>query len=99
MCDRSSPASCGFSTGLSQNQRQHLLPGISKWQEGKIVLGLPQTSNWCVCSSDPCGRRKEGKDEKKSWGKMRGQDRLLRDRREGDIAGKKENKWAFFVLC
>lgn len=88
MCHGSSPASCGFSTGLSQNQRQHLLPGISKWQEGKIVLGLLQTSNWCVCSSDPCGSRKKGKDPKKeSWGKMRGQDRLLKDPREGDVAG------------
>lgn len=64
---RSSPALCKFFISLFQNQRKHLLPGIPKWQECKIVLGLLQTSKWFVCTSDPCGRRK-GKDEKKRFG-------------------------------
>lgn len=85
VCHRSSPAPCKFSTSLFQNQRKHLLPGIPKWQERKIVLGLLQTAKWFVCTSDPCGRRK-GKDQKKIIGQRWG-DRPLRDRREGDIAG------------
>lgn len=85
VCHRSSPAPCKFSTSLFQNQRQHLLPGISKWQKDKIVLGLLQASKWCVCTSDTCGRREKGKDQKKRVGERWG-DRSLRHRREGDIA-------------
>lgn len=74
VCHRSSPASCKFSTSLLQNQRQHLFPGLSKWQEGKIFLGLLQTSKWSVCTSDPCWQEEERKrSEKESWGKMKGQ--------------------------
>lgn len=45
VCHRSSPASWKFSTGLLQNQRQHLLPGIPTWQGGKTVLELLQPSD------------------------------------------------------
>lgn len=90
--------SCKFSTSLFQNQRQHLLPGISKWQEGKLFWGYSRVKNdvfvllilVAVWRTEKIRKRKLGKDEGTVCWEME---------EKGTLLVRKKTSGFFLVLC